>query len=314
MQVPRLRSGKIRRFAIAAAAAFALTTVTAGVADAHPVLTSMQSTRQVALAFFSGQLFIAWISNDSNNTLNIAHSADGINFSPPFQPFGSGNSHSAPALAFFDNKLWMAWTGTDANSTLNLASSDDGMHFTQATQPLGRNNSDDGPALAVFANRLYYGWKGTDSNHTLNIASSSDGVRFTAPIQPNRNTSVNAPALAAWNNRLYMGWAGTDTNHHLNLASSGDGVHFTQFAFQFGTRHQPSMIANPFTGGLAIDYTATNDDFFSFTYTGSASVAPVEFAAAILEAPTVTAAFGMTHALLNSQNHIVVCIETTNTC
>lgn len=314
MQVHRPRPGQILRCAIAAAAAFVMIAVTAGVAEAHPVLTGMQSPRQVGLAFFNGELFVAWISNDSNNTLNIADSTNGTSFSPPFQPFGPGNSHSAPALTVFNGKLWMAWTGTDANSTLNLASSDDGLHFTQATQPLGRNNSDDGPALAVFANRLYYGWKGTDSNHTLNIASSPDGVTFTAPIQPNRNTSINAPALASWNNRLYMGWAGTDSNHHLNLASSTNGVNFTQFAFQIGTRHQPSMVANPFTGGLAIDYTATNDDFFGFTYTGSSSVSPFQFAGAIIEAPAVTAAFGMTHAILNTQNHIVVCIESTTTC
>src|SRR5579859_7088498 len=153
MRMHRLRRGTIRRLAVIAAAALALTTVTGGFANARPVLTAMQSTRQVALLYFGGQLYIAWTGPDStNDVLNIAHSSDGSTFSPPFQPFGPGNSHSAPALAFFNNKFWMAWTGTDANSTLNLASSDDGMHFTQATQPLGRNNSDDGPALAVFAN------------------------------------------------------------------------------------------------------------------------------------------------------------------
>lgn len=248
-----------------------------------------ESPRQVALAQFNGDLYMAWIGIDANETLNIAFSTDdGLTWSAAFEPFGRGNSQSAPALAVFGGKLWMAWTGTDANHTLNLASSTNGTLFTQATQPLGRNNSDDGPALATFNGRLYYGWKGTDSNHTLNIASSADGVTFTAPIQPGRNSSINAPSLAAIGGTLYMAWAGTDSNHDVNLASSTNGTSFSQFHFGFGSRHQPSIAGNPANPILEFAFTGNDDNLHIFHYVGSPNVSTAVLATSIAQAPTVT--------------------------
>ena len=247
-----------------------------------------ETTRQVGMAQFNGNLYVAWQADDGNGTLSIAFSTDeGQTWSPVFQPFGKGNSLSAPALAVFGGKLWMAWTGTDANSTLNLASSTNGTQFTGATQPLGRNNSPDGPALAVFGSKLYYGWRGTDSSGRLNLASSTDGVHFSAPIQPGGNTSVNAPSLAAEGGKLYMSWAGTDSNGDINLASSTDGVNFSQTHFGFGSRHQPSIAGNPGSPILQVDFTGHDDNLHFFHYTGSTNVSTGILADGIAEAPTV---------------------------
>src|SRR5271154_2859461 len=231
MRVHRLHLSKTRRAAIIVSAALTLTAIGTASASASVVnVTPMTSFRQVALADFQGPLYMAWVGTDANHTLNIAYSTDGITFSHSIQPFGQGNSESAPALAVFNGKLWMAWTGTDANHTLNLASSANGTTWSQATQPLGRNNSAGGPALAAFNGKLYYGWQGTDSKGHINIASSADGVNFSAPAQPGGNTTFRGLALFASSSinglpaSLWISWPATDSNHTLWVAQTTDGV------------------------------------------------------------------------------------------
>jgi len=309
MRVPRLRSGRIRRVALIGSAAIALTVT--GAVEAHASVveaTPMTTFRQVALADFQGPLYLAWVGTDANHTLNIAVSTDGITFGHSIQPFGRGNSDSAPALTVFDGKLWMAWTGTDANHTLNLASSANGTTWTQATQPLGRNNSPTGPAISGFNGRLYYGWMGTDSKGSVNLASSSDGVNFTAPAHPGNNTTYKGLGLFDGISSLYISFPATNSDHTLWVAQTTDGVHvFNQELLSAGTNHQPSVTAAA-EGGFVIAFTDHADNLAIIPYKGLPIQPPAELLGPVIESPTVADAgdFGVEYAWVDRHNEIWV--------
>jgi hypothetical protein len=296
-----------------------LTTAQTAVAAASPAIplpstitpSGFFSPRQVALAQFDGNLYMAWIGTDGNHSLNIAFSTNrGGSWSAASQ-FGANNSLSAPALVAFNGKLWMAWTGTDRNHTLNLASSTNGTQFGSATQPLGRNSSPYGPSLAIYNSTLYYGWTGSDPNHKLNIASSGDGVNFTSPLQLGTNSSINAPSLASVNGRLWMVWAGTDASHLLQVASSTTGfLAYNQSSYFVSTLHQPSIANYDFNISpptVLFDYTGTDNNLYNFDdFRGPP---PVRLGPSSPDAPAVTAFPDGTvvHAWIDNSSAISLC-------
>jgi hypothetical protein len=82
------------------------------------VIIPLQSTReQVAWTIFSNKLYLAFKATDSESSLCIASSSDGVNW-PNGNRVPRQSTSAGPALAVFNNNLLLGWTGR--NQSINL--------------------------------------------------------------------------------------------------------------------------------------------------------------------------------------------------
>jgi hypothetical protein len=195
---------KRTRYVLALAAIFAC-----GYAHATPVGTKRIlnefSPEGPALAVFDGKLFLAWTGTDSNHSLNVAESSDGLYFSSPVV-FGRESSipSAAPSIVAFNGKMYLYWTG--GFHDINVATSTDGLHYANKSLVYSGGNvmtALGSTAVAVANGHIYLAWAGTDSAHTINVAESYDGVHFgtptliTDPMGRGNSGSRYSPGLAA---------------------------------------------------------------------------------------------------------------------
>lgn len=165
-----------------------------------------------ALASFNGRLYLAWTGTDSNHTLNVASSTDGVHFGSPALPFvGEGReTDSAPALAVAGTpeKLYIAWTGTDTQHHINVAGSTDGVSFSFLFIGQGAFQ---GPALSGFPSAddaLLLGWAGTDPNHTINLAALATNNAALLIIAQGSGSNLGPAVVAVSSNLSDIAWIG----------------------------------------------------------------------------------------------------------
>jgi len=167
------------------------------------VTLSFRASAGPALAVFNNQLYMAFIGTDSNETLNIASSSDGLHWGAASQ-LGTNHSFDQPGLAAFNGQLYMAWTtSVGTGSKLAIASSTDGVHFAPAIV-LPTFTSAHGVALTAVGATLYLAFDDTSANHFATILQSPDGVNFT--VRGAFGRSDKTPSLATVGSQLITGY------------------------------------------------------------------------------------------------------------
>jgi len=167
------------------------------------VTLSFRASAGPAVAVFNNQLYLAFIGTDSNETLDIASSADGLHFGAAAS-LGTNHSFDQPGLAAFNGQLYMAWTtSVGTGSRLAVASSTDGVHFgTPIIIPTF--TSAHGVALTAVGGTLYLAFDDTTPSHFATILQSTDGVNFTPHAAIGR--SDKTPSLATLGTQLISGY------------------------------------------------------------------------------------------------------------
>lgn len=214
------------------------------------VVLKQTSSYPVALTFYRGHLYLAWVGSD--HFLNLMRSSDGGRSFDLSSKFTSQEqSRAKPALAVYQDKLYIAWTGmggliylmhsTDGGNTFDPStkSASDEMTFSPlgiaATLLLEHSHLRiDGPSLAVYQNRLYVAWAdpahhpcmmcSTDGGKTFNPATkfASQEVCYHLNMQSG-DSPHPGPVLAVYENRLHMAWIGSNLRPHF-ISSTDGGV------------------------------------------------------------------------------------------
>jgi hypothetical protein len=151
---------------------------------------------------------LAWVGTDTNHSLNIETSQDGLHYGNK-HTFGD-NSNLAPAVAVVGGKIIIAWAGTDPRHSLNVVY--DALGAYQKLT-LG-DNSDAPPALAVFNGDVFLAWRGTDPQHFINIRN----------MGPHGITVGNAVTLTNYFTLAGVGLAPDPAHHQLLLTWTDTGL------------------------------------------------------------------------------------------
>jgi hypothetical protein len=200
---------KARRLTRLASAALLLIGTFAGINPAAALTFAQTAHQGPSLAAFNSKLYIAVTGTNSQNTLYINSSADGVNWPGTFQSLAPESSipNAGPALATFKGSLYLAWTG--GGNQLNIFHSSDGVNFGGKIN-LGAINgtyvSTGGPSLTASANYLVLSWLGTFVNGsqvepTIYSSYSTDGVNWSAPSHGafgSESVASYAPAVFAF--------------------------------------------------------------------------------------------------------------------
>jgi hypothetical protein len=194
-----------------------------------------------ALLGFKGRnpyrrLFLAFISNDSDDRVLICNSTDGLTWKGTSNYQVQGQSaQGSPSLASINEMLYVAFISNDSHNRILISSSSDGENWSAPDDnPSGNvaipgQSSQSSPSLASHEGKLYVAFISNDSHNRVLISCSSDGKTWTAPDNnPSGNTPVQgessscAPALFDSGGQLWVAFVSNDNNNVLLLCSSSD--------------------------------------------------------------------------------------------
>jgi hypothetical protein len=192
---------------------------------AQDVTLGARTNENAAVAVFNGRVFMTFIGTDSDNKLNIASSADGLNFGASIlvRDTEPANSHFSPAITAFNGRIFVAWASRidlPSARTLQIISSPDGTSFSPRTHLTF--DSSTGPALGVANGKLYLAWTGNEPSHPVKVATSTDGINFSAPVTINITNSSFPPALFGAGNVMYVAFAQPAGGPVFILSAPGD--------------------------------------------------------------------------------------------
>jgi len=130
-----------------------------------------------ALAFFNGQIWAAFVANNSGREVLVCSSSDGVNWSGNIGIRQS--SQFAPSLAAFNNELWVAFVANNSGRAVLVCSSSDGTSWSGNSVNI-RQTTQAAPALAVISdlNVLCVAFIANNSSRDLLACVSSDGVNW----------------------------------------------------------------------------------------------------------------------------------------
>jgi hypothetical protein len=172
-----------------------------------------------AIAAFNNRLFVAFNEGRSNSLL-LASSADGVNFTTP-EPFDPPIPiGSSPAMTVFKNRLFIAFQSNDPSHILFVTSSADGVNFTNPARGFPGIQLGSAPAMTALGGRLYILFQANDPGHALSVTSSTDGVNFTTPTANPGILIGSAPASGEFDQRLWAAFQANDASDSLFLAVS----------------------------------------------------------------------------------------------
>ena len=126
--------------------------------DAHDIANPGGVTPQIeigsapALQVFNSKLYVAYRANDPSNTLFIASSSDGVNFS--YQPLTGQKMgpNSSPALAISNGALYCVYSADDTGNEMVVTATTDGSTWQGPAAYLNMQMSDAGPAVTPDSN------------------------------------------------------------------------------------------------------------------------------------------------------------------
>jgi hypothetical protein len=188
----------------------------------QPISTLASSATAPSLAVFNGQLFVAFIANNSSRSVLACSTADGANWNA-YTTLAQSSSLS-PSLAVFNGLLYVAFLANNATNSVLVSSTFDGANWTNNTNI--NQSSKFAPSLAAFKNRLYVAFIANNGGNAVLVASSADGLSWTNNMSINQS-SAGAPSLAVFNGRLYVAFIANNASHTLLVASSADGANWT---------------------------------------------------------------------------------------
>jgi hypothetical protein len=185
------------------------------------------SSYSPSLAYFAGQIWMAWTGTDSKHTLNV------IALGPKGQTLGthvtlSGDgSNAGPALVAdpLDNELLLSWQ-MSSGSKLNFVTSSNGTTWTAGLPSPSSQTSNSTPAMMVIDPApsgmpvYYWSWTSTSSSKGLTVMASS--ALGTWPSWPDGlpKSAIDAPELgyAGQANQILVAWTDASSSHHLNVS------------------------------------------------------------------------------------------------
>jgi hypothetical protein len=255
---------KARRLTRLASAALLLIATFAAINPAAALTFAQTAHQGPALAVFNNKLYIAVTGTNSQSTLYINSSADGVTWPTTFQSLtpASSNANAGPGLAAFKNNLYVAWV--IGNNEINIMHSSDGVNFSGQIN-LGATDgtfvSTGTPSLTATANYLILAWLSHRVNNgatepVLYTAYSTDGVNWSFPQSEefgSGNLAPYAPAALAFdlNGGVNgcLGWVRptsvVSTTRHVEVGSLGSPTGVCGFS----TANQSE---EPYTTGIGL--------------------------------------------------------------
>lgn len=194
------------------------------------------SFQSPALAYFAGQLWLAWTDTTTTHALHIqavAITADGLvpGADTVLSAYGT---RAAPGIAADDqhHQLLLTWTSTGSSSWIHVASSPDGLHWQLMPDPGLAPQSSGGSTIlpvptaeyvAPGMPEYYWAWPSNDSSHTLTVMLAPALAEWESPVIIPAERCVGAPALAfigsaGQSEQILLAWTGIDPAHHLTVA------------------------------------------------------------------------------------------------
>jgi len=176
-----------------------------------------------ALAYFKGNMFMAYRKDNSDNGIKVGYSADGIAWNS-FVQLSNVSTNAAPTLAVFNDKLWLAWAANASKEPIAFTWSDDGKSWNNPVSYMPGQSTSSAPSLAAFNNKLYIAWKADDSSDKICYESSSDGTTWSVNCSViNGQSTSAAPALAFHDNKLFIAWKSKNSSNSIYYAYTTDG-------------------------------------------------------------------------------------------
>ena len=114
-----------------------------------------------------------WAGNDTNQSLNVLESNDGMAWTNKLT-LGDSTNHHPALVASTLNGLYLMWTGRDSDGHINLGVSAQGAIQLRSKQTL-QDGAQAGPTLVAFKGDTYLAWTGRDTNGHVNVARVSAG-------------------------------------------------------------------------------------------------------------------------------------------
>jgi hypothetical protein len=173
-----------------------------------------------ALAAVNGRLYLAWAGEDPNHSINVASSADGVNFTTPqtYLIQGQYGTPYSPALAVLSGNLYLGVTAGPAQAGLSGVfqlwlldfSVDTSGNQTLVTTYSVVYSSPAGPGLGVKGNELGYAFLsttgGANFNNLLDYTQQSNGTLLASPLQEFNTAAYGSPAIAGFNSQLFYAY------------------------------------------------------------------------------------------------------------
>lgn len=211
------------------------------------------SSQPPALVDQGSTLMMAYVANNSFDTLLTATSTDGLTWSG--ETTLSQFSATAPALAFVGSTTYMAFVSDDSDHVILISSDVDGFNSNQPTT----FNSDLAPALLAGQDgqTLIMAFVDTKRNSDILITTSTDGSTWSA-THPTNQTASATPAMAYLNSTLYLVFVANDGSSTLQFISSQDLVNWSAPKDGGGTSAGAPTLA-AWNQGLTLAYVNRSD-------------------------------------------------------
>jgi hypothetical protein len=214
-----------------------------------------------ALGYFQGRFYLAWTGRDSEGSLNVMSSADGLSWRNKHVFRGSSGqrarSRSGPALAASDSRMLIAWRGTN-NGSPYIRTMETVNGVTWGNKRRTNETTNHAPALLHFNNRFHLAWTGRDDQRSLNIMSSSNGASWGSKHVFRGSAAQSArsrsgPALATDGTRIILAWRGTNNSTpHIRFFQSTNGTSWSnKTRSPFQTEDSPALVHFRGNFGLA---------------------------------------------------------------
>lgn len=172
------------RLGIALLATGSMALLAAQTRTADAVVLSYESIDTPSFAVFNGKLYMAYTGTDSNQRLNYASTADGVNWSQVTD--NNNRAGGGPAIAVFNGVLYSAFPGINDHA-INIYSSTNGTTWGNqyVASYNGTYTTPWRPALAPGGGRLWLAWQGSDNQlHVAASYTAASGNWVSGPTTP----------------------------------------------------------------------------------------------------------------------------------
>ncbi len=143
--------------------------------DIDKVILDETSNARPAFSHIDGNLYLLWIGQDINNSINISKSTDnGKTFTDKI--ILKDSSDYPPHLASNNGILFLAWTGRDILRRLNEDTAEEDIGISgigKGNKLTFSDSSIAAPSLSKYNGNIFISWTGTDIQQHINIATLS---------------------------------------------------------------------------------------------------------------------------------------------
>jgi hypothetical protein len=203
--------------------------------------TTLNTSYSPAIAFYNGNLWVAWISDGKNgltkgvlyvdytNNPSAGFSASPIavlnSFDNPYIP------SSSPTLAVYNNQLWIA--SVDSDDNIITWGTTDGSSFVSASACQGNANDPSGNkprldaqvGMAVFNGRMYYAYQ--TNAQTVRVCATNGGVSDATYSSAGGTSTGGGVSATVYDGHLTFTFKDNTSGNHPVIVGTTDGVNYT---------------------------------------------------------------------------------------